>query len=312
MNCTKAETTKVLASQSVTTQEGSLDHVLDVLISHDHPFLLIGCAAQRWMGSNGTMKNVCEILIRNNDMDTIASDLVATGQWEVNKPEPEASHGHDPIDKCDSDLVLRRLQIGNDNEFAYLALWSEESYHINVHECATIKIPDVYSWQPILVEESWHPAMHRDNGWWYGPRVHPDTEVPNAPLSAHPKAIFFPGLPRAKSATHPHSILIPALPNYIDALIYHMTRYKTSKPGLWALSAWQLRNLTRYLYLELDHQQLPLLIQLEEYEFMEGYLKRFVRKPRFVYRVDERGSFGATRVREWDPESYPEWCGTRK
>jgi hypothetical protein len=51
---------------------------------------------------------------------------------------------------------------------------------------------------------------------------------------------------------------------------------------------------------------------MEEYEFMESYLKRFVRKPRFVYRVDEKGEFEATRVREWDPESYPAWCRVSK
>jgi DNA-binding PadR family transcriptional regulator len=64
--------------------------------------------------------------------------------------------------------------------------------------------------------------------------------------------------------------------------------------------------------LELDHQQLPLLIEMEEYEFMESYLKRFIRKPRFVYRVDESGEFETTRVREWDPESHPVWCRVSK
>ncbi|RMZ71447.1 AAA family ATPase [Pyrenophora seminiperda CCB06] len=80
------------------------------------------------------MTDVCEILIRNNDIDTIASKLAATGKWEINKLAPEDSYGHDPIQKCDSDFVLKRLEIMNDNEFAYLALWSENSYHIGVDE----------------------------------------------------------------------------------------------------------------------------------------------------------------------------------
>jgi len=140
--------------------------------------------------------------------------------------------------------------------------------------------------------------------------VHPDTKVPNSPSSAHPNAIFFPGLLRGKSASHPNPILVPNLTTYLDSLIYHAIHYKTKKPGLWAVSLWQLKNLTRYLYLELDHQQLPLLIELEEYEFTEAYLGRYVRKPRFVYRRDEKGEFEATRVREWDPTSLPEWCWT--
>jgi hypothetical protein len=314
MNFAKKQYTKQIAPRSVSTQEGSLDHVLDVLVSHDRPFLLVGCAAQRWMGSNGTMTDVCEIVIRNDALSAITLDLLATGEWEgihESKAEASARQDDDPVSKCGADVVFRRVHIENGNEFEWLALWSENSYHINVDECASIQVPDVYSWSPVLVEDGWHPAMHRDNGWWYGPRVHPDTKVSN-PASAHPNAIFFSSLPRGKSAANAHCIHIPALPAYIDALVYHVTYYKATKPGLWALSSWQLRNLTRYLYLELDHQQLPLLIEMEEYEFMESYLKRFVRKPRFVYRVDEKGEFEATRVREWDPESYPAWCRVSK
>ncbi|KAF1828454.1 hypothetical protein BDW02DRAFT_593240 [Decorospora gaudefroyi] len=313
MDRTEAETANPLVLQSVATLKGSLDHVLDVLASHHHPFLLVGCAAQRWMGSLGTMTDICEILIRDNMLNAIGSDLLATGIWKIDEPDPERPFGHDRVSKCDADLVLQRIRPENENEFYYLALWFETTYHIDVDSYAAIQVPDIYSWQPILVEESWHPAMHRDNGWWYGPRVHPDTKVPNAPpRSVHPNAIFFPGFPRGRSENHPQPILFPNLITYLDALIYHITYYKTSKPGLWSVSSWLLSNLTRYLYLELDHQQLPLLIELEGYEFMEGYLRRYVRKPRFVYRTDEKGEFEATRGREWEPESFPQWCGTMK
>jgi hypothetical protein len=73
------------------------------------------------------------------------------------------------------------------------------------------------------------------------------------------------------------------------------------------LASWIIRNLTRYLYLELPHQQLPLLIELEEDEYMEEYLRDYKRKPRFVYR-EGRG----TQVQEWDPTSYPDWCKAEK
>jgi hypothetical protein len=43
---------------------------------------------------------------------------------------------------------------------------------------------------------------------------------------------------------------------------------------------------------------------------MENYLKKYVRKPVFVYRTTSREEFKATRVKKWDPASYPEWCGT--
>ncbi|KAL1801748.1 hypothetical protein ACET3X_002090 [Alternaria dauci] len=316
MNPAKDQHNENPTPHPVTTQQGSLDHVLDVLALHNHPFLLVGCAAQRWMGSNGNMTNVCEIVIRNDVLDTIASDLLATRKWKLWTKNPEAEEDavdtHAPISKCDADIVFRRVHIENANEFAYLALWSEDSYHITVDECASIQVPDVYSWSPILVEDSWHPALHRDNGWWYGPRVRPDTKAPFPSSTAHPNAIFFPSLPRGRSAAHTHSISVPSLPAYLDALVYHVTHYKVTKPGLWAVSSWQLRNLTRYLYLELDHQQLALLIEMDEYDFMDDYLERFVRKPRFVYGMSEKGEFGAARVREWNPGSYPEWCRVSK
>ncbi|KAG9187287.1 hypothetical protein G6011_05158 [Alternaria panax] len=114
--------TSSLVSHSIPIQKGSLDRVLDVLASHDHSFLLVRCAAQRWMGSNGTMTDVCEIFIRNDALKIIASDLLATGKWRIKKSEAEASHGHDLIDKCDADLVLQRPHTENQNEFNYLAL----------------------------------------------------------------------------------------------------------------------------------------------------------------------------------------------
>jgi hypothetical protein len=110
-------------------------------------------------------------------------------------------------------------------------------------------------------------------------------------------------LPRGKSPSNAHPILVPSLPAYLDALVFHETHYKKSKPGFKLLASWIMRNLTRYLYLELPHQQLPLLMELEEDEYMEEYLRGYKRKPFFVY----RGGLG-TRVREWDPDSYPDWC----
>jgi hypothetical protein len=311
MTHNKTQTTDDSAPSPVAAEDGSFDHVLKILACHHHPFLLVGCAAQRWMGSAGTMTDLCEILIRHHMLKAIALDLLATGRWQVNERDSEGSFGNDAVAKCDADIVLRRTHIEDNNEFPYLALWSEITYHMDVDRCAAIEVPDVYCWQPILVEESWHPAMNRPNGWWYGPRVHPDTKVLNSTGSAHPNAIFFSNHPRGKSSSNPHTVFVPGLTSYLDSLIHHVTNYKISKPGLWALSSWQLRNLTRYLYLELDHQKLPLLIELEESEFMEGYLNRFVRKPKFVYRRDENGEFEATKVREWDPESYPEWCGRK-
>jgi len=81
MDRNETETSGYIAPKPVASEEGSLDHVLDVLASHRQPFLLVGCAAQRWMGSAGTMTDVCEIIIRHNTLKAVASDLLATERW---------------------------------------------------------------------------------------------------------------------------------------------------------------------------------------------------------------------------------------
>jgi len=154
MDRNETETTGYIAPKPVASEEGSLDHVLGVLASHRHPFLLVGCAAQRWMGSAGTMTDVCEIFIRNNTLKTVALDLLATERWEVNERDPEDIFGNDPVSNCDADIVLRKTSTENEDEIRYLALWSDTAYHMDIDSCITTEVPDVYCWQPILVEET--------------------------------------------------------------------------------------------------------------------------------------------------------------
>ena len=88
MNLSDLNTVDAASLQSETVKEGSMDHVLDVLASHGHPFMLVGSSAQRWMGSRGMLTNGCDMLVRDNALDTIASDLVCTGHWEPHNPGP--------------------------------------------------------------------------------------------------------------------------------------------------------------------------------------------------------------------------------
>jgi hypothetical protein len=263
------------------------------------------------MGSAGMMNDTCDLLVRNSALESIASNLVETGHWEVHTPGPEELVPTSPLDKTDADLVLRRTEIKHQSEYQYLSLWSETTYRITVDSCPVVEVPNIYPWYKILIEEKWHPAIDR-GGWWYGPHLHPNTKVTNLPECATQPTIFSKWLPRRKSASNNYPVYVPSLPAYIDALIYHATHYKRSKSGLASISSWQIDNLTRYLYLELPHQQLPLLIELEEDLFMEDYLRRYRRKPRFVYRVapGSENELEATRVNDWDPTSFPDWCGT--
>jgi hypothetical protein len=206
--------------------EGSMYHVLEVLASHSHPFMLVGCSAQRWMGSAGMLTNGFDMLVRNNALESIALDLDKTGHWEFHDPGPHTPWESFPPTKRDADLLLRRTDVEQNSEYQFLSLWSETAYRITVDECPTVEVPDVYPWQYILVKEKWHPAVDRENGWWFGPRLHPDTAIKNLPERATPSTIFLIGLPRGKGPSSNHPILVPSLPTYLDALIYHKTQYQ--------------------------------------------------------------------------------------
>jgi hypothetical protein len=303
MESNTVETASQSLLRAVNSPEGTMDHVTEILASHAHSLILVGRSAQRWMGSAGCA---------NNALESITSDLVETGQWVLHNPGPHLVETIFPSVECDADVVLRRTEVRNECEYEYLCLWLETTYRLSVDTCPVVEVPDVYSWHHVLMEETWHPAIGREDGWWVGPRLHPDTKVPNLPERAIQPSLFHEGWPRGISSTKHFPVHIPSLPAYLDALIYHVTRYKISKPGLASIASWQIRNLTRYLYLELPRQQLPLLMELEEDQFMEEYLRNYKRKPFFVYRAVGGNELEATRVKEWDPASYPEWCDTMK
>jgi hypothetical protein len=114
------------------------------------------------------------MLVRDSAVESIALDLIKTGHWEL---EDSNSHGfkkhqatHDlkeayPTVACDTEIDLQRIDITHDSEYRYLTLWPEKLYHINVDECPTVEVPDVYPWHTTLIEEKWHPAVDRESGW---------------------------------------------------------------------------------------------------------------------------------------------------
>jgi hypothetical protein len=282
-----------------------MDHVVDIMAAHNHPVVLVGSSAQRWMGSAGCLSRICDLLTKESALQSIGTALIQSGHWR-NASAKEYPDFHE-LPESEADMFLQRTKIEDDNEYEYLCLWSETTYHINVDDCPFIEVPDFYPWYHVLIEEKWHPAIGREDGWWYGPRLSSETKLLGLPERTVAAKTFSEQLPRGKSPSNDHPILVPSLPAYLDALIFHATRYKQSKQEFALLASRIIRNLTRYLYLELPHQQLPLLMELEEDEYMEEYLWNYKRKPFFVYREGL-----GTRVQEWDPTSYPDWCKAEK
>lgn len=97
------------------------------------------------------------------------------------------------------------------------------------------------------------------------------TKIPNLPKQATLHDIFSAGLLSGKRILNNYTILVLSLPVYLTAFIYYVRHFKYSNLGLASIALQQIRNLTQYLFLELPHQQFPLLKELEEYEFMDDY-----------------------------------------
>lgn len=285
-------------------QAGNIDHMFEVLKRHEHPFILVGTASSRWMGSRGCFDKAFDIVVRNHQLTDIVHDLIQTGHWvafdtQAARQEMEStdSHHHQRyLNHCfEADAVLDRVD-QHDNAFARLRLWSEHSYHIGVDECPLVEVPNLYAWNPFLVEEIYHPASNRNDGWWYGP----DTLT-----NRGERELILPNLPRGKSADNTTPIFIPSIPAFLDALVDQIRLYKEGcKPALAFYAGWQLDNLTRYLYLELPHQKNRILFEVEVRNdgYLEQHFRNYKRKPFYVIDMESRQPVLAN---VWDPDSYP-------
>jgi hypothetical protein len=150
----------------------------------------------------------------------------------------------------------------------------------------------VYAWESYLIEEEYHPAISRKDGWWFGPRIRPKLTD-----------CSFPTLPHGKPSGSSEQIFIPSIPNFIQAMWSQQINYAKSKPKLAGNASWFIRNLTRYLYLEVSPRTHAIIFQLDEPcdAMMVEYMAKYPRKPRIVAISSEK----VVQVKEWDPTTYP-------
>lgn len=129
----------------------------------------------------------------------------------------------------------------------------------------------------VLTEEELHPVIEWEDGWWYGLNILSNAEH-------RPEHIFSTIWPRVKGPAITSPLLIPETVVYLDSLLYQRNNYRESKPELASISNWQIRNLVRYLYLELPRQNNTLLFQLsgDTENYMGSYFQGYKRKPFYV------------------------------
>lgn len=311
METTPEGETSTIPTPDPNAAEGTIDHVLEIPNKYSHPFILAGNVAHRWMGCASYVDGCFDIVLRKSQAPCIVTDLFETGYRT--KVDCHTEYGHILESEadckvtedgehvkflrylCEADMVLKWIGIEGIG-FSYMAIWTDETFHIDVDKCVLVEVPELHPWSPFLVEKEFHPALRRDDGWFYGPNTLDD--------AGDSYRIFSTIFHRAKGAQNTIPINVLSIPAYLDALVYHTTHYETSKPELASIADWQIRNLTRYLYLELPHQREPLLFQVEaETEnYMLPYLARWKRKPHYV----TSRSKGLVLVSDWDPDSFPD------
>lgn len=273
---------------------GILDEICPVLRAYNHPLILVGLVAHCWMGSRGfTEYPVIDVLLRNGQVHSITSDMVRTGHWKT-----ADAHELQNLPMCPEVEQLREADITLERthhetlQIYYIRFWSEETYRIDIDSCPLVEVPDVYVWDPYLIEEEYHPAITRKDGWWFGPRIRPK-----------PTDCIFPTLPHGKPLGSSEQVFIPSIPTFIQAMWSQKVDYAESKPELAQNASWFIRNLTRYLYLEVSPIRHALVFQLDEpYDaMMEEYINNYKRKPQIASLSPEK----VVQVQSWDPTTYP-------
>lgn len=304
--------------------------ILTVLKKFSHPCILVGQAAHRWMGCGGCVDDAIDLLVRDDQFELITAAFIDSGHWasfnarskraskmaalllseledhEQHRPQGGLEDSQQPGDTeklevesfrdfsffnrcCDADQALQQTVDSTQNwPFNYLRLWSEQTFHFKVDGAMLLPIPALFHGQPLLAETDFHPTSNRTDGWNFGP----------AKLSNMNTAHY------TVCKADDRNLFIPTIPSYLDALVYHKTRYTNTKPSLAFISQWQIRNLTRYLYLELPQLRNHILFEVEgsTERFLEKYFNNYKRKPFYV--LSKEGEL--VLVERHRPESYPE------
>jgi len=105
------------------------------------------------------------------------------------------------------------------------------------------------------VEEELHPQRD-ETMLWYGPYTLDGAKAAG-------RSIFGPVIP-VEGLKNSSPIFIPRIPAYLDTLVSQAMRCQKSKPQLHSFAQWQIRNLTRYLYLEVPTPQRDVFSPVEE------------------------------------------------
>ncbi|KAH0565360.1 hypothetical protein GP486_001243 [Trichoglossum hirsutum] len=253
---------------SVLTQTGYFDHVASVFRAHQHPIILVEEYAMRWMGLAVFSSENIDFLIKDDQLDHIIADLLATGQYERIQQDL-GCRLRDPFVK--QVPRLRHTDSDQTNTLC-ISFWPESLYMLTVVG-SMVEVPDLFAWNQNLVEDRFDPAAADVMSVSYKSKLAAGRQLV-------PKTL-------AQSAESSYPVYVPSIPRLVDALLdqvrYRQTHIETynytSMPNM--LPSYHLSNLIRYLHLERTYQREKLIPELAERNRaeMERRMNKFKRKP---------------------------------
>jgi len=144
---------------------GFLDEMFTILDEHDHPVVLIGDQALRWMAVRLGTDEDLDLLVRDGQHNSIVQCLLASGCWT--QVDIESDFGFEAVRKAE---VPRFERLG---EQFYINLWPENLFGLAV-DGDLCEVPHICAWNPVLAESTFYPFPDHNHSY---PKVLSDSGI---------------------------------------------------------------------------------------------------------------------------------------
>ncbi|RPA95971.1 hypothetical protein L873DRAFT_1696044 [Choiromyces venosus 120613-1] len=266
-------------AQAWSQSTASLESIFAVLSDHDHPFVMVGTYALRWMGVQVLPGYTMDILIRTSQVASICQALAQTGEWlevdESSIPVLVTLAGRKEY------RSIRRFKRCDDQW--YISLCSEDTYRLTV-DSEKIQVPHPVNFNSVLVESEFHPnPTGRSTYWRSRPYLMTDKNIPF--VWAAGGQVSFP-------------VFIPRIPEFLDSCLNCLGGRNYMDDDSCHIPHGDMSYLARYLLLDLPHQQDKLLSKVKNTKWLaEFFADRQWRQERRMKKVMERQAKNAAHAK---------------
>jgi hypothetical protein len=147
-----AACSSALASTALPPQDLPWATLLNIFEQHNHPIIIVGNMGMRWMGVRLPVTDTLDVVVRAARVKELAHAAVATGLWFVSTSSEEKAVFRQTLG------ATTMFSKGTSFYSHCLRFWPEECYKIGVGG-PCVEIPDPTAWNPVLVEEKFHPDL---------------------------------------------------------------------------------------------------------------------------------------------------------